>query len=317
MSDIYTFTIRIKIKNQDDIENLYKFCNTYREYIRSISYLVKRKIFEIIVKVYEKSKDIDYFISLITAMFENLKYPKDFEVYYITTFTFKNPYNKLWYSRLSYTNTRMYLYFKDGSYGWDIRYIPKIMYEILYNFKISDMNEIICWSIIFFKNYINSDYKLFIRSCVKRYYDKKHKIINIQRFKGICGMNGEKITRHIKNYMDYDYEFKGEASGIKDDEHPYISIDKIPNVYLLGDFMDDILSNNSCFNIDTFDLKESEIKKEEEIDYNLDILFLQNKENSVIENNIFNNNEEDYDEEYLEITRSRRIKKNFAISINN
>ena len=45
---------------------------------------------------------------------------------------------------------------------------------------------------------------------------------------------------------------------------------------------------------------------------------LENEEIPIIENNIFNNNEEeDYDEEYTEIIRSRRIKKIFTISINN
>lgn len=38
-----------------------------------------------------------------------------------------------------------------------------------------------------------------------------------------------------------------------------------------------------------------------------------NKENSIIENNIFNDDEED-DKEYLEIVRTRRIKKSFMIN---
>ena len=47
--------------------------------------------------------------------------------------------------------------------------------------------------------------------------------------------------------------------------------------------------------------------------YDLDILFLIDKENSIIENIIFNNEEEE-DEEYFEIVRTRRIKKSFMIN---
>ena len=57
--------------------------------------------------------------------------------------------------------------------------------------------------------------------------------------------------------------------------------------------------------------KEIEIV-EYDLDYDLDILFSMDKEDSIIENIIFDNEEED--EEYFEIMRSRRIKKSFMIN---
>ena len=54
-----------------------------------------------------------------------------------------------------------------------------------------------------------------------------------------------------------------------------------------------------------------ENKEMEIVDYDLKILFLTDKEKSIIENIIFDNEE---DEEYFEIMRSRRIKKSFTIN---
>ena len=54
-----------------------------------------------------------------------------------------------------------------------------------------------------------------------------------------------------------------------------------------------------------------ENKEMEIVDYDLKILFLTDKEKSIIENIIFDNEE---DEEYFEIMRSRRIKKSFMIN---
>ena len=55
-----------------------------------------------------------------------------------------------------------------------------------------------------------------------------------------------------------------------------------------------------------------ENKETEIVDYDLKVLFSIDKEDSIIENNIFDNEKED--EEYFEIMRSRRIKKSFMIN---
>ena len=58
-----------------------------------------------------------------------------------------------------------------------------------------------------------------------------------------------------------------------------------------------------------------ENQEKEIVDYDLDILFSLDEEKSIIENIILDNEEDEDDyEEYLEIVRTRRIKKSFMIN---
>ena len=140
---------------------------------------------------------------------------------------------------------------------------------------------------------------------------------------GMCSKN-KRIPKDIKKYTCY-ISYDKELDDFED-FYKYIKIGKIPNVFNITSFMRKLEAEK----IDTYDefiikdyekmieeIKETkalqtirENKEMEIVDYDLKILFLTDKEKSIIENIIFNN-EEEKDKEYFEIIRTRRIKKSF------
>ena len=226
----------------------------------------------------------------------------------------------------------MYLYFDQMIGRFKIEYISLFIFDVLYKFKKSDIDEIICWDMIFYDCLTNEDYERFNNWCVLRYWDEKYKFINIHKFNGICDKD-KRISKDIKKYIDYDQyydEGSNEIIDVGDDNYPYIEIEKIPNVFNIASFMRKLekeaeeKDNYDDFIIEDYEKMIEEIKetkalktiqenKETEIvDYDLKVLFSIDKEDSIIENNIFDNEKED--EEYFEIMRYRRIKKSFMIN---
>lgn len=321
MSYVNNYVIDIKIKNKNDIEDLYKFCNTYGDFIIAVTYLVKTKTFEIIVEA-DKSKNMIYYTKAMSEIFKNLSYFEDYNIRYMYEFAIEKLYDLLYDLKLSYKNTRIYLYFKGDyfkgdNFKWNIRDIPKIMFKILYEFKYTDITEIINWFIIFLENYEDEDYENYIDSCINMCCDVMYKTIDIYRYKRRCNKNKTEIPKNVKEYIDYSYKYKGL---VDDKDYPYIDVYSIPDVFCIHDH--NLIYSSQCDSLsDSCDSSydSSYDSSSDSCDSYDSLSDLENEEIPIIENNIFNNNneEEDYDEEYTEIIRSRRIKKNFAISINN
>ena len=343
MSYIYDFSFDVKIDKQAYNKNLYKFCEYYKDIIVAITYEVKKKTYNIIVGI--NDTDFTKEIKLkASEIFEDLKCNKDYCMFYVPTFEFVNLRENIYTHRLSNSNPKMYLYFDQMIGRFKIEYISLFNFDVLYKFKKSDIDEIICWNMIFNDCLTNKDYERFNIWCVLRYWDEKHKFINIHQFNGICDKD-KRIPKDIKKYIDYDQyydEGSNEIIDVGDDNYPYIEIEKIPNVFSITKFMKklekeaDDKDYYDDFIIDDYEQMIEEIKEKKEIekvekkalktiqenqeieiveydlDYDLKILFSTDKENSIIENIIFNNEEED--EEYLEIMRTRRIKKSFMIN---
>ena len=81
-----------------------------------------------------------------------------------------------------------------------------------------------------------------------------------------------------------------------------------------NDYKNFIINNYEKMIEDIKEIKKKE-KVEYDLDYDLKVLFSIDKEDSIIENNIFDNEEdEEEDKEYFEIVRTRRIKKSFMIN---
>ena len=333
----YLYTFNVKINKQAYNKNLYKFCEYYKDIIFAITYEVKKKTYNIIVGI--NDTDFTKEIKLkASEIFEDLKCYKDYDIYYVSTSEIVELRENIYTYRLSNSNPKMYLYFDQMIGRFKIEYISLFIFDVLYKFKKSDIDEIICWDMIFYDCLINEDYERFNIWCVLRYWDEKYKFINIHKFNGICDKD-KRIPEDVKKYMDYDQyydEGSNEIIDVGDDNYPYIEIEKIPNVFNIASFMRKLEAEK----IDTYDefiIKDYErmieiIKKIKEIeqiekkalqtirenkemeivDYDLKILFLTDKEKSIIENIIFDNEKED--EEYLEIVRIRRIKKSFMIN---
>lgn len=326
----YLYAFNVKINKQAYNKNLYKFCEYYKDIIFAITYEVKKKTYNIIVGI--NDTDFTKEIKLkASEIFEDLKCYKDYNIYYISS-EFVELRDNIYTHRLSNSNPKMYLYFDQMIGRFKIEYISLFNFDVLYKFKKSDINEIICWDMIFYDCLTNEDYERFNIWCVLRYWDKKHKFINIHQFNGMCDKD-KRIPKDIKKYIDYDQyydEGSNEIIDVGDDNYPYIEIEKIPNVFNIASFMrklekeaeekddyDDFIIEDYEKMIEEIKEKKAlktiqENKKTEIVDYNLNVLFLTDKENSIIENIIFNNEEED--EEYLEIVRIRRIKKSFMIN---
>lgn len=84
-----------------------------------------------------------------------------------------------------------------------------------------------------------------------------------------------------------------------------------------GDYKDFDIINYKTMIKEIIEMKKTlktiqENKEMEIVDYDLKVLFSMDKEDSIVENIIFDNEEED--EEYFEIMKSRRIKKSFMIN---
>ena len=330
MSFTYRFSFVIKIDKQSYNKNLYNFCEYYKDIIFAITYEVKKKTYEIIFG----TNDTDFKEIRLKAseILEDLKCNEDYYSRYVSNIRFKELKENIYIHKLSYNNPKMYLYYNESIDKFKIEYTPLFIFDILYKFKKSDMDEIICWHMLFFNCLTNNDYERFIIWCIIRYWDDKYKFINIHKMNGMCGKN-KRIPKDIKKYIDYDQyydEGSNEIIDVGDDNYPYIEIEKIPNVFNIASFMRKLekeaeeKDNYDDFIIEDYEKMIEEIKetkalktiqenKETEIvDYDLKVLFSIDKEDSIIENNIFDNEKED--EEYFEIMRSRRIKKSFMIN---
>lgn len=318
------FTFNIKIKNQDYNKKLYDFCKYYENIIVAITYSVKSKIYEIIVDN-ETTNFIKDAMTIATKIFKDLTYDKDYESYYIQKFKFYNLEEGILYGfKPSHHNPRMYLYFNKAINHFKIEKIPIVIFDILYNFTISDMKEIFCWSILFIENLEYKNYEMFINSCIERYYDKNHKIVNINQYNSVYCKN-KTIPHSIKKFIRSKYYDKDLKYSYP--YYPHINIEKIPYYFKEQIFTKEELKKiDSEFKINTNSPKEKEIfktiQKDQEMEFidcsleeldDIVALVSTNKENSIIENNIFNDDEED-DKEYLEIVRTRRIKKSFMIN---
>ena len=367
---VYYYIFSVKIKKQEYNKNLYEFCKHYEDIIVTITYLVTKKMYEIIIHI-ENTDYIKEVEQTASKIFKDLKLDKDFETCYMSDFEFYKLSGLLFYEKISFCNPRMYLYYSGTPKQFKIEKISIVMFGILYNFKISDMKEIICWFVLFLRNLINKNYEMFIKMCIKRYYDNNRETVNIHKYKGLCWKN-KRILGSINEYINRSYYV--EELKYNDPDYPYIDIEKIPNVSKVYSFMekeinkrhlldDSYSSDESDYSDESYSSDESEYSDDldysDESDYSdehcsldesdksfdlddlievkkskkpnklnkldeLDEIEKQEtlhstiKEDSIIENNIFNNDEdEEEDNEYLEIVRSRRIKKNFAISINN
>ena len=342
---VYYYIFSVKIKKQEYNKNLYEFCKYYEDIIVTITYLVTKKVYEIIIHI-ENTDYIKEVEQTASKIFKDLKLDKDFETYYMSDFEFYKLSGLLFYEKISFCNPRMYLYYSGTSKQFKIEKIPIVMFDILYNFKISNMKEIICWFVLFLRNLINKNYEMFIKMCIKRYYDNNSETVNINKYKGLCWKN-KRIQGSINEYVYYSYYV--EELKYDDPDYPYIDIERIPNVSKVYSFMEKEInkrhllddsyssdesdySNDSDYSDESYSSDESEYsddlddvikvkksKKPNKLD-ELDEIekpeTLQStiKENSIIENNIFNNDDEEEDNEYFEIIRIRRIKKSFMIN---
>lgn len=330
----YLYAFNVKINKQAYNKNLYKFCEYYKDIIFAITYEVKKKTYNIIVGI--NDTDFTKEIKLkASEIFEDLKCYKDYDIYYVSTSEIVELRDNIYTHRLSNNNPKMYLYFDQMIGRFKIEYISLFNFDVLYKFKKSDIDEIICWDMIFYDCLTNKDYERFNIWCVLRYWDEKHKFINIHQFNGMCDKD-KIIPKDIKKYIDYDQyydEGSNEIIDVGDDNYPYIEIEKIPNIFNITSFMRKLekeakeKDNYDDFIIEDYEKMIEEIKEKkalktirenkemEIVDYDLDILFSLDEEKSDIKNIIFNiEEEEDDDEEYLEIVRTRRIKKSFMIN---
>ena len=337
MSFTYRFSFVIKIVKQSYNKNLYKFCEYYKDIIFAITYEVKKKTYEIIFG----TNDTDFKEIRLKAseILEDLKCNKDYYSRYVSNIRFKELKENIYIHKLSYNNPKMYLYYNETIGKFKIEYTPLFIFDILYKFKKSDMDEIICWHMLFFNCLTNKDYERFIIWCIIRYWDDKYKFINIHKMNGMCCKN-KRIPKDIKKYTSY-ISYDKELDDFED-FYKYIMIGKIPNVFNITSFMRKLEKEADDkdyydeFIIDDYEQMIEEIKEKKEmekiekkvlktirenqkieiveydLDYDLNILFSIDKEDSIIENNIFDNEKED--EEYFEIMRSRRIKKSFMIN---
>ena len=337
MSFTYRFSFVIKIDKQSYNKNLYNFCEYYKDIIFAITYEVKNKTYEIIFG----TNDTDFKEIKLKAseIFENLKYNKDYNFSYVSDLGFEELKENIYIHKLSYNNPKMYLYYNEIIGKFKIEYTPLFIFDILYKFKKSDMDEIICWHMLFSNCLTNNDYERFNVWCIIRYWDDKYKFINIHKMNGMYCKN-KRIPKDIKKYTCY-ISYDKELDDFED-FYKYIKVGKIPNVFRITNFMRKLEKEADDkgyydeFIIDDYEQMNEEIKEKKEmekiekkalktiqenqkikkveydVDYDLDILFSTDKENSIIENNIFDNEEED--EEYFEIMRTRRIKKSFMIN---
>ena len=327
----YLYAFNVKINKQAYNKNLYKFCEYYKDIIVAITYEVKKKTYNIIVGI--NDTDFTKEIKLkASEIFEDLKCYKDYDIYYVSTSEFVELRENIYTYRLSNSNPKMYLYFNEMIGIFKIEYISLFIFDVLYKFKKSDIDEIICWDMIFYDCLTNEDYERFNIWCVLRYWDEKYKFINIHKFNGMCDKD-KRIPKDVKKYLDYDQyydEGSNEIIDVGDDNYPYIEIEKIPNVFNIASFMRKLekeaeeKDDYDDFIIEDYEQMIEEIKEKkalktiqeyqeiEIVEYDLNILFSTDKEKLIIENIIFNNEEED--EEYLEIVRIRRIKKSFMIN---
>lgn len=340
---VYYYIFSVKIKKQEYNKNLYEFCKHYENIIVAITYVVNKKMYEIIIHI-ENTDYIKEVEQTASKIFKDLKLDKDFETCYMSDFEFYKLSGLLFYEKISFCNPKMYLYYSGTPKQFKIEKIPIVIFDILYNFKSSDMKEIICWFVLFLRNLINKNYEMFIKMCIKRYYNNNSETVNIHKYKGLCWKN-KRIQGSINKYINHSYYV--EELKYDDPDYPYIDIERIPNVSKVYSFMekeinkwhllddsyssdesdysddsnysddlDDIIKVKKSKNQDDFDelIELDELDELDEIDEieKPETLHSTIKENSIIENNIFDNEKED--EEYFEIIRIRRIKKSFMIN---
>ena len=230
----YLYAFNVKIKNQEYNKNLYEFCKYYEDIIVAITYVVNKKMYEIIIYV-ENTDYIKEVEQTASKIFKDLKLDKDFETSYILYFEFYKLEGLLYDEKISFCNPRMYLYYNKIPKQFKIEKIPIVMFDILYNFKRSNMKEIICWFMLFLKSSINKNYEMFIKMCIKRYYDNNRETVNIHKYNGLCWKN-KRIHGSINEYIYHSYYV--EELKYNDPDYPYIDIEKIPNVSKVYSFME-------------------------------------------------------------------------------
>ena len=312
------YTFKVEINKQTYSKNLYKFCEYFEDIIKAIIYTVKTKTYKIIVKS-EEPKFQNKIIMKASKIFKDLKYKKDYKTYCISEVKFNELERKCYDCMVSCINPKMFLYYcrhyayspeEELEYKFNIDYLSILIFDILYNFKLSDIDEIICWYALFFEFMEQDDHEDFINSCIARYWDEEHKIINIRKMNGAIDENKRIPEEYIIN-------------------ESCIDISEIPDIYVF-----DVIRFTQKINVDVFraiDYYDQKINKMEDktlkvvnkfkeseiIDDEIYISIPKEKENSIIKNTIFDNEEDEYeeeDEEYFEIIRTRRIKKSFMIN---
>lgn len=300
------YTFKVEINKQTYSKNLYKFCEYFEDIIKAIIYTVKTKTYKIIVKSGE-SNFKNKLIMKASETFKDLKYNKDYKTYRISEIKFNELERKCYDCMVSCINPKMFLYYckhyayspeEELEYKFNIDYLSILIFDILYNFKLSDIDEIICWYALFFEFMEQDDHEDFINSCIARYWDEEHKVINIRKMNGAIDENKRIPEEYIIN-------------------ESCIDISEIPDIFDVIRFTQKI--NISVYRaIDYYDQKineiEDKIQESEIIDDNIYISIPKEKENSIIENIIFDNEEDEEEEEYSEIMRIRRIKKSFMIN---
>ena len=312
------YTFKVEINKQTYDKNLYKFCEYFEDIIKAIIYTVKTKTYKIIVKS-EEPKFQNKIIMKASKIFKDLKYEKDYKTYRISEDKFRNLERKSYDCLLSCNNPKMFLYYcrhyayspeEELEYKFNINYLSILIFDILYNFKLSDIDEIICWYALFFEFMEQDDHEDFINSCIARYWDEEHKVINIRKMNGAIDENKRILEEYIIN-------------------ESCIDISEIPDIYVF-----DVIRFTQKINVDVdravmyYDQKINKMgdetikvvnkfKESEIIDDEIYISIPKEKENSIIKNTIFDNEEDEYEdeeEEYFEIIRTRRIKKSFMIN---
>lgn len=312
------YTFKVEINKQTYNKNLYKFCEYFEDIIKAIIYTVKTKTYKIIVKS-EEPKFQNKIIMKASKIFKDLKYEKDYKTYRISEDKFRNLERKSYDCLLSCNNPKMFLYYcrhyayspeEELEYKFNINYLSILIFDILYNFKLSDIDEIICWYALFFEFMEQDDHEDFINSCIARYWDEEHKVINIRKMNGAIDENKRILEEYIIN-------------------ESCIDISEIPDIYVF-----DVIRFTQKINVDVdravmyYDQKINKMgdetikvvnkfKESEIIDDEIYISIPKEKENSIIKNTIFDNEEDEYEdeeEEYFEIIRTRRIKKSFMIN---
>ena len=318
------YTFKVEINKQTYSKNLYKFCEYFEDIIKAIIYTVKTKTYKIIVKSGESNFQ-NKLIMKASEIFKDLKYEKDYKTYRISEIKFNELERKCYDCMVSCINPKMFLYYckhyayspeEELEYKFNINYLSILIFDIIYNFKLSDIDEIICWYVLFYEFLEEDNHEDFINSCIARYWDEEHKVINIRKMNGAIDENKRIPEEYIIN-------------------ESCIDISEIPDVFDVIRFTQKI--NISVYRaIEYYDQKINEIEDEtikvanklketEIIDDDIYISIPKEKENSIIKNTIFDNEEEEEDdyeyeeddyeyEEYFEILRTRRIKKSFMIN---
>ena len=107
---VYYYIFSVKIKKQEYNKNLYEFCKHYEDIIVTITYVVTKKMYEIIIRI-ENTDYIKEVEQTASKIFKDLKLDKDFETCYMSDFEFYKLSGLLFYEKIN-------SYLCSTCFGW-------------------------------------------------------------------------------------------------------------------------------------------------------------------------------------------------------